>query len=88
MTHSISEIHASHAPLDAIPPFMTMRLDQTLLRPFSALHGGKGSVQARRALDVPVFLGPWGYVDHLLIPPGASMGPSTLMRRSAASTTC
>jgi mannose-6-phosphate isomerase-like protein (cupin superfamily) len=65
------------AAVDSNPNFMVMRLDRTLLRPFDALHGGKGAVQARRALDVQVFLGPWGYVDHVLIPPGASMGPST-----------
>jgi mannose-6-phosphate isomerase-like protein (cupin superfamily) len=65
------------ATVEKVPPFMTMRLDQTLLRPFNALNGGKGTVQARRALDVPVFLGPWGYVDHLLISPGSSIGPST-----------
>ena len=65
------------AAVDPLPSFMVMRLDKTLLRPFEALDGGKGAVQARRALDVPVFLGPWGYVDHFLIPAGASMGPKT-----------
>ncbi len=65
------------APVEPNPNFMTLRLDRALLRPFNALHGGKGAVQARRALDVQVFQGPWGYVDHLLIPPGASMGPAT-----------
>ncbi len=67
----------ANAHVEPNPAFMVMRLDRALLRPFNALHGGKGAVQARRALDVQVFLGPWGYVDHLLIPPGASMGPST-----------
>jgi len=64
------------ATVEANPSFMVMRLDRSLLRPFDA-RGGKGAVQARRALDVQVFLGPWGYVDHLLIPPGATMGPKT-----------
>src|SRR5258706_5601719 len=64
-------------PLDPIPAFMTLRLDKSLLRPVDAMDGGKGTVQYRRALDGTVFLGNWGFVDHILLPPGSSIGPST-----------
>jgi mannose-6-phosphate isomerase-like protein (cupin superfamily) len=64
------------APLDAIPAFMSMKLDQSLLRPFDAMDGGKGTVQYRRALDPTVFVGPWAFVDHLVMPPGTSLGPN------------
>jgi mannose-6-phosphate isomerase-like protein (cupin superfamily) len=65
------------ASLDPIPVFMTMRLDKSLLRPVEAMDGGKGTIQYRRALDANVFVGNWGFVDHIVVPPGASIGPST-----------
>ncbi|HXE07380.1 MAG TPA: cupin domain-containing protein, partial [Acidobacteriaceae bacterium] len=67
-----------HQTLDPVPQFISFRLDKTLLRPVNAMDGGQGTVQYRRALQPSVFTTTWSYIDHLLIPPGASVGPRAL----------
>lgn len=70
------------AALDPIPTFMVMRLDRDLLL---RQGGGRGrgaapaagaaappAVVTRRALGPTVFSTTWSYMDHILVPPGAS----------------
>jgi len=52
---------------DAKPVFINMKLDRALLRPAA------GGIQYRRALPPEVFFTNWSYVDHVLVPPGASV---------------
>jgi mannose-6-phosphate isomerase-like protein (cupin superfamily) len=65
------------AALDPVPTFMTMRLDRALLRPAGARGRGAAPVSptavvSRRALGPSVFTTTWAYIDHVVIPPGAS----------------
>jgi len=62
------------ANLDAKPVFMNMRMDKNLLKPVTAMNGGKGTVRYRRMLGPEVFRTNWSYVDHLLIPSESGLG--------------
>jgi len=61
--------------LDKVPVFMTLSMDRSLLRSINGMHGGKGTVQYRRALGPDVFSTAWAFVDHMVVAPGASVGP-------------
>jgi mannose-6-phosphate isomerase-like protein (cupin superfamily) len=67
------------AALDAIPTFMTVRFDTSLLR----VPGGRGrgasapppppnAVLSRRVAGPAMFSTTWSYVDHVLVPSGAA----------------
>jgi mannose-6-phosphate isomerase-like protein (cupin superfamily) len=61
--------------LEKKPTFIyTRQLTKDLLRPVINMDGGKDTVYYRRALGPSAFASNWAFVDHLLIPPQASVG--------------
>jgi len=67
------------AALDAIPTFMTIRFDRALLRAPGARGRGApvpppppNAVLSRRAAGPAMFSTTWSYLDHVLVPSGAS----------------
>lgn len=68
----------TNATLDAVPQFISMRLDPGLLKPAGGnLPDASATVLYRRALGPTIFSTPWTYVDHVLLPPGASLASRT-----------
>jgi mannose-6-phosphate isomerase-like protein (cupin superfamily) len=67
------------AALDAIPAFMTIRLDKALLRAAGARGRGASTpppapnaVLSRRVAGPAMFSTMWSYLDHVLVPSGAA----------------
>jgi len=67
------------ATLDAIPTFMTVRLDPALLRAAGARGRGApappppaNAVLSRRVAGPAMFSTTWAYLDHVLVPSGAT----------------
>ena len=74
-TFDLGDDRANVKPLEPKPTFLnTGKLVRESLRPVENMHGGKGSVHYRRTLGPGAFASNWAFVDHYLIPVGATVG--------------
>ena len=64
-------------PLDAIPQFVSGRLDREKLRGNNPSYTGTG-ITARRLFSPDVFQTNWNNVDHVLVPANTAMGTRTM----------
>jgi mannose-6-phosphate isomerase-like protein (cupin superfamily) len=62
------------AAQDVKPVFIQVRFDRSQLQSSAGMHGGQGTVRYRRVLRPEVFYTNWSYVDHVVVPPRASVG--------------
>ena len=56
------------------PPFLWTNLDNSLLKPASNAHKGKGKIFFRRMWNKDSFRTNWEFLDHCILPPGTSIG--------------
>lgn len=63
-----------NAKLDPKPQFAVGWIDRDLLKPAANVHKGKGTLRFRRIWSYETFRTNWGFIDHVVIPPGASIG--------------
>ena len=60
--------------VEAPAPFRWSVLDQSLLKPASDVHGGRGTIMLRRFYGPDMFTTPWESMEHVVMPTGTSIG--------------
>lgn len=64
----------SKAPLESPAPFLVGYIDDRLLQQVEGAHEGKGKLGFRRIYSYESFTTNWGFIDHVVLPPGTSIG--------------